>query len=847
MPPTDPKPAASTQSPLEDRDGTWGGTLYGNLSSAGAAGSDHTRGGSYLPVPSLPPVAPSAPHLEGLPDKYEELGPLGAGGMGEVWQVYDRTLQRSVALKIIGAGIFVDEKLLSQFEKEARVTAQLQHPGIVPVHEIGRLEDGRAYFTMKEIHGRTLRDVILEVHRAAANRQRATESGWTFRRLVDAFHRVCETVAFAHARGVVHRDLKPQNIMVGEFGEVLLMDWGLATVLNAPGSGRPHGGGTPAYMPPELAMGRVELIGPKTDVYGLGAVLFEMLSGHPPFLGRSAREILDRVAHGVMEDIHGPLLIPAELETIARTALAREPKDRYEDAAGLARAVGDWLEGARKQEQALALINEADALLPKVDLMRRDAEDLRQQARRLLDPLRPHDPVDRKRPGWALEDEAAALEREARLEELRYVQKLHNALNVVPELNEAHHRLAEHHHDELVRAERARDSDEATRQELLLRQHDRGQYAAFLRGDGALTLITEPEGADVALFRYTLRDRRLEPVFERLLGRTPLREVSLSRGSYLLVLRAPGHAEVRYPVLIERASHWDGVPPGEREPRPIPLPRLDELGPEDRYVPPGWFRSGGDMDGAEALSLRRLWVDGVVFRRFPVTNVEYLEFLDALVDGGREEEALRYAPALLGATGASPVSSQVLTRDAAGHFQLAQDNQGVAWQPRHPVVYIDWHAASAYAAWLAARTGRVWRLPHDQEWEKAARGVDGRFFPWGDFPEPTWSCNLQAHDGPPRRCEVDPHEADEGPYGLRSMAGLTRAWCINRYSREGLPDGARVVPDAPPADDPDFRMVRGGAWASVLQHCRCGARFANRPEQRFHMLGIRLCSSFTRR
>ncbi len=167
--------------------------------------------------------------------RYDDLGLLGTGGMGEVRQVLDKDLGRTMAMKILRADLMERPKVVARFIEEAQCSAQLQHPGLVPIHEVGKLPDGRLYFTMAEIRGRTFREVIAEVHAASpGDRWEASAAGWTFRGLMDAFSRVCEAVAYAHSRGVVHRDLKPANIMVGDHGAVRVVDWGLAKVMGRP-------------------------------------------------------------------------------------------------------------------------------------------------------------------------------------------------------------------------------------------------------------------------------------------------------------------------------------------------------------------------------------------------------------------------------------------------------------------------------------------------------------------------------------------------------------------------------------------------------------------------------------
>ena len=165
------------------------------------------------------------------PDRYEDLGVLGVGGMGQVRRVFDRQLGRSLALKILHRPAQESPEVAARFLGEAQATAQLQHPGIIPIHDQGTLDDGRLWFTMKEVSGSTLTEVIRAVHEVSTDRWACSASGWTLRRLVSTLRSVCDAVAHAHDRGVVHRDLKPSNIMIGAHGEVLVLDWGLVKVV----------------------------------------------------------------------------------------------------------------------------------------------------------------------------------------------------------------------------------------------------------------------------------------------------------------------------------------------------------------------------------------------------------------------------------------------------------------------------------------------------------------------------------------------------------------------------------------------------------------------------------------
>jgi serine/threonine protein kinase len=260
---------------------------------------------------------------------YVLLDKLGAGGMGSVFLVQDTALGRQVALKVLG---IVDSggEFSARLLREARIIAQLEHPGIVPVHDVGTLPDGRVFYTMKLVQGRRLD-------------QRRDELGGLPERL-RTFQKICEAVAFAHAHQVLHRDLKPQNIMVGKFGEVLVMDWGLAKLLNAeiPAESSPaptirlqpfcsdadtaeaataHGVvlGTPGYMAPEQALGDIATVGPRADVYSLGAVL---------------RFLLDDSGR-----------VPKALAAIGSKAMAGDAQQRYGSVEELGNDIAHYLDG----------------------------------------------------------------------------------------------------------------------------------------------------------------------------------------------------------------------------------------------------------------------------------------------------------------------------------------------------------------------------------------------------------------------------------------------------------------------------------------------------------------------
>ena len=425
--------------------------------------------------------------------RYEDLGLLGVGGMGEVRRVRDHKLRRTMAMKIIHAEMMRSPRLVSRFIDEAQVQAQLQHPNIVPIYEIARLPDGRHYFTMKQIRGLEFSSKILGVHAASpADRWRPAEDGTSFRDLVRIHQQVCETVAYAHAQGVIHRDLKPENIMIGGFGEVQVVDWGLAKVLGrdeAEWDETEEGiatdrsssdalqtrmgsvAGTPCYMAPEQAFGRTEEVGTATDIYTLGAILYEILSGLPPYRGASAEEVLEKVKHSRPPTLRhstanssvtgldgspgfveaSPLVasakIPQSLAGICEAAMQREIGERLASAGALAEELKQWLEGAEKRDKALAEVEAARQLAEEARGQERKSAAEWREANALLE----RDGAESDA-GWQLWAEARESEAESRKLWRRYVRKLQGALVHAPELEEAHQALAERRIAELVAA-----------------------------------------------------------------------------------------------------------------------------------------------------------------------------------------------------------------------------------------------------------------------------------------------------------------------------------------------------------------------------------------------------------
>jgi WD40 repeat protein/tRNA A-37 threonylcarbamoyl transferase component Bud32 len=289
------------------------------------------------------------------------------GGLGEVYVAWDDQLNREVALKQIQEPHADDLLLQEKILLEAEITGGLEHPGIVPVHALGRSARGRPYYIMRFIRGESLEEAIQRFHHGKLTGDDPGERRLELRKLLGQFVDVCNAVAYAHSRGVIHRDLKPANVVLGKFGETLVADWGLAKAISMeegaqsedppvrpqtrveqfatrPGSIP----GTPAYMSPEQASGLVERVGTSTDVYSLGATFYTLLTGHAPYSGQDHDEVLQKARTGVF-----PLpravnrSVPPPLEAICLKAMEREPEERYASPRELAEDIEHWLADER--------------------------------------------------------------------------------------------------------------------------------------------------------------------------------------------------------------------------------------------------------------------------------------------------------------------------------------------------------------------------------------------------------------------------------------------------------------------------------------------------------------------
>jgi serine/threonine protein kinase len=413
--------------------------------------------------------------------RFRLLAEIARGGMGAVLRAHDPAIGRDVALKVILPEHQNDPRIMHFFLAEARLAGQLEHPGIAPVYDLGTLPDGRPYFVMKLIEGRTLTALLQERPVVVASSQPADERGnrqatnlpprHDLPHFLRYFEAVCQTIGYAHSRGVIHRDLKPGNVMVGAFGEVQVMDWGLAKQL---ASGERHplepdstGGnvearrgiavGTPGYMSPEQVTGWSERVDARSDVFGLGAILCQILTGQPPFVG-PRRDVLAQTAAGDTSDAFARLdrcAADAELVRLAKACLMPASEDRPADGGAVAKAMSEYLAGVQERLRQAELGQvRAEARAEGERKRRRLAVGAYRQAIK----LRPNDAKAYYNLGYALR-------KQKKLDEA--VDALRQAIKIEPDFAKAHNNLGN-----ALRKQRKLDEAEAAYRQAIAIEPD---------------------------------------------------------------------------------------------------------------------------------------------------------------------------------------------------------------------------------------------------------------------------------------------------------------------------------------------------------------------------------------
>ncbi|MBI5367575.1 MAG: protein kinase [Planctomycetes bacterium] len=760
-----------------------GAPVAASPSGSGALRALASGADTIVDQPSAIPGAEFAP--DGTPVRLGEfriLRELGRGGMGAVYEAEQTTLRRRVAVKVLPASLAATPSGRERFRREAEAVARLDHPGIIKVFAIGE-EQGTPYFAMELIDGRNLDDVL-------------RHEKISFERAATLVRDAALALSYAHGHGVIHRDVKPANLMVTPAARVLVSDFGLARVEGSAAltvAGATFG--TPSYMAPEQAAGRTDQVDHRTDVYGLGATLYELTTGKRPFDGPSAEVVIHCVQSA---DPTAPRRInpriPVDLETICLRALEKEPGRRYAEAADLAEDLTRFIHGEPIQAKrigwagtavravrrnralsavaaagvaavAMTLAWSASARSAREEADRRATAEYVAEARKKLteaDGLRGQAQQLRSEAQQAAPAQRAAAEGKARraIEEIGARARdatttawslTQRALGKRPDDAAAHRAQLE---SLLSFAQIEADLEKYDGAAAYLNVLGRldvgsalGQAAEELQtrvdGRGWLSVASIPGGARVTLAAWqpdTMSWGEAQP-----LGTTPTAQFPVDMGSRLLVLELEGYAPARVPFVVPRngAIHLA-----------TPLLPAADAPPEMIYVAVGDYLGGNPEEWLYPRA-----VEGFLIDRCETTCGEYKRFLDTLDTAGK---MLRMP------FGGKELGTHLM-------WFAPKLPSGIEEQPLRG---ISWEDAQAYARWAKKR------LPYAAEWEKAARGADGRVFAWGDrFEAGRAACADSPAPGKAGFYRVHEPAAGASPYGCLNMSGNVAEYVEERFGQ----------------------------------------------------------------
>ena len=779
----------------------------------------------------------TSPTVSNDHNRYIRFAPLGSGGVGIVDSCFDPNLSRYVALKKLQPNLQNKTPETTRFVREARVMAQLEHPHIVPVHEMGITEEGIPYFSMKKVRGNTLQVILKELR--LGNKELAAK--YTRRALLEIFRDVGQAVAFAHSRGIIHRDLKPANVLLGEFGEVLLVDWGLAKLVGSGGDSNDNPAmadldtsaqdtaedenvtlegivsGTPAYMAPEQAMGKISELNGQTDVYGLGTILYEILTYQRMIQGETIREALHNVIHThvIPPRKRAPdRRIPRDLEAICMKAVEKNPDDRYASVkellldlsnfqndlpiscrkgfgidtvwkwckrhrllstsiggAGIACLVTGTLFFLAEKVKYQEILDEADVHRKKGNTY---YEDMWRTWTKLSHLQAGIISKSKGKKETNLEKQLQQLEYNTRYEydvaEALYLRAAARGISA-----KAKQRLFQITDNQILYYLLIKDYEKARGRLDLIKNFygqsfekvDSPERDKFLKYDDmAHSMSSLKIKIDVPLQTCQLITLSPDDDHKPLTRALPVRgdlTIPIKQGSYLIKATLAGGDTVNFPVFLQDYA-------GQKVQIDVP----DHIPEGMVYVPAGNFIRGGYSSNKFRQHLK--YLPAFFIKKNEVTFGEYIDFWFAK-DGGAKASQLR---------------SRIRFDNDHMVFVDAWDDQGhlhSKFTRTTPVVGISKHAADSYCQWLSKKLGGKVRLPTDEEWEKAARGVDGRTFPWGTTFEPTFAFtheNTDARKTYPLFAPVGSFPQDCSVYGVLDMGGNVREWTSSLFGRESL-------------------------------------------------------------
>jgi len=755
---------------------------------------------------------------------FQLLALLGEGGMGRVFEARQLSIDRTIAIKMIKPALAASQQQRQKFLAEAAVTGDLDHPNIVPIHDLGITADGALYYAMKRVRGTPWSKTI-------RNKETAEN--------LDILMDVANAVAFAHSKGIIHRDLKPHNVMLGEFGEVFVMDWGLAASV-IPGSRaelltrHSAAGGTPAYMAPEMAMGDVSRIGFQSDIYLLGGILYEIVTGQHPHSGATVMECLLNAAANVIQ----PTDKKGELLNIALRAMSTEPKDRYQSVRELQQAIRDY----QAHEESIKLCEEAMADLARAASSHSYADFSRAiftlenslrlwngntAARQALAQARLRyarcalskgdldlaasalDPACAEHAALAADIRCAQAERDARQRRLRFFRNaaigLAAAVIVILSLatffiRQEQRRAAQAWQEAL----RAQQSEEAQRR---IAEAEREKAIAARNEEARQRSLAEAASA-----KAQAEEKKAREALDALIQAQSKEEEARAQAKAAEVMAAKAQDDLARSGMLLDNSWWRLTPDKARErqrtaaealgwplERRIPLAAGVEL--EMMFIPAGAFAMGspaGESKRAGWEYLHRVEITMPFYlSRYELTEAQWVAIAGALPGQRRSEAAAKM-----------------------------------------PVTEISWDDVQQLLPKINrfAPPGFVFRLPTEAEWEYACRAGAITAYHAGAEISDLDRCSWYVFNSDRRVRE--PGGKEPNAWGLYDMHGNVAEWC------EDLHDPLYYL-KSPLADpvlrqDGRQRVTRGGSCLNLAEHCRCAYRsYANR-DSRYKFLGVRL-------
>ena len=726
-----------------------------------------------------------------ITDRFEIFDEIAHGAMGRIDAGWDRHLGRPVAIKTLRSDRAKDVVRM-RFLEEAQVTGQLQHPSIITVYELGKL-NGEVVFVMRRVEGMSLKELI---HCLKKGDQELIAQ-YDMTRKVQLFYQLCQAVAYAHNKGVIHRDIKPSNVMIGDFDDVVLLDWGLCKIIGQEvRSSRSsterwqtmHGQiiGTPAYMAPEQALGMIDQVTPATDVYGLGALLYHFLTLAPPFSGKSKREVVRKVLHAELlpPRVRAPHEdIPPALEEICLKCLERDAEQRYPDAAALALELQKLLASGFNQTIDRSTVPMQDnpnleaTLQPQIDQLLKEIEEGLFQLQSLQEDLAAT--IDNLQSTRYLLDERPIYQERAdfyRLEIQNLISQICDQTSHLLLLSQLLGRgkdpyasdseasstdttstveqvcvmLSGLYEDAILSG----DQDTRARLGYWLERFDPVQRELLSREVGALYLHIRPARAEVQLWQCIPDGTTLKKSRPKTLRTSPLLLERVPAGQYVI--------SAIYPRSDRRVESSLRVHPGVTTRVSITLYH-PEAAPDDfMHIPAGTFASGPKakhLAGSAEIALPDFFMS-----ELPITCRDYLSFLVKLAQSDLSEAKSR-----------TPRRSGDQVHLWHWDGDTLKFDETIGWHLEMPVVGVSLDDAFRYCQWRSERDRRQYRLPTESEWEKAARGPDGRLFPWGDIWDPRFVAGAETwdHHLPP---EVGLMSADRSVYGIRDLIGGVREW-----------------------------------------------------------------------